>query len=76
MEMYNNTIIDGVLVDTHENYLRANVWGKSTKITVKINNTSHLYPIPGKFPAKTCINPKLTIEVDPFDTIESYFNTK
>ena len=61
MEMHNNTIVEGVSGDTYENYLRANVIGKSTKITVKINHACHLYPIPGKFPIKTCINPKLTI---------------
>ena len=61
MEIHNNTIVDGVSVDTHKNYLRANVAGKSTKITVKINNVLYLYLIPGKFPTKICINPKLTI---------------
>ena len=60
-EMNNNTIVDGVSGDAYENYLRANVVGKSTKVTVKLNNTCHLHPIPGKFPVKTCINPKLTI---------------
>ena len=47
IKMHTNTIVDGVSSDTYKNYLRANDMGKSTKITVKINNVCHLYPILG-----------------------------
>ena len=60
-ELHDNTIVDGVLVEDHDFFLRANVVGKSAKMTVKLNNMHHLHPIPGKFAVKISMNPKLTI---------------
>ena len=60
-ELYDNTIVDGVSGETHEDYLRANVVSKSAKTTAKLNNMHRLCPVPGKLSAKICANPKLTI---------------
>ena len=47
--------------DEDHDFFRANIVGKSAKITSKLDKMFRFYPIPGKFSVKLIVIPKLTI---------------